>query len=616
MLGIIEEAVSSASLAERVAERVGPADGHHDDPSQRAASTRPAMGRAPSLRGSSRLFALRNVSITTSAAASATPTDTDTWRRKNSPIVATAQQDSLPSTLVPPLTVLTHTDLEVKEGENVDVVDFADLGKLVGSEPSQPSNPRPSRAVASDFFSDGGVHPPRQPPIPSKADEGPWRRRSSVVREQTHPPSTEKAVPEPNAEDVLRPVHSASPTESSRPSAVSPVTSQSQPSEDHQRRVSGHYQNGLQKPPAGPHYREAPMSTLNDVMARIKGALDGMHHEAEAPKETQKSQKWLPPALRPRLAHLDFAHPTEVFDVTALEPPHSPKRAWNKFTVKLTHDSRPALPPLKTGLEWPRGQRHLRMDVYSWNVLDVPYHRETMSNEYLFGRPRVFKGQTKYFVKLPRTRITSRPKPEGTPASPVVNLPITPPRLRNGHSKEAATSTWRKSAVSPTPTWRPLHKDSEGLGLDTVSRSPPPEAPSTQLPASTSQSSDVASSRITATQQSEPSGVAFSQTTRIESGELQAPVQVSTVGESRRESKSGVIISESIPAAARSTVALTPAKAPLNDTRSEAQSSPGAREMMVSYIANLRVLFLTRELTEWKLCTTGRIRAVAVVELA
>ncbi|KAI0724289.1 hypothetical protein C8T65DRAFT_626036 [Cerioporus squamosus] len=589
VLGIIQEAVSAVSPHE---DKAGSVHGFHDDSSQ-AVPVRPAMGRTPSSRGTSRPFSSRRLSTTTSATTPSVPADTDTWRRKAPSVVVTAQQDPPSNTLVPPPTVLAHTDLEVKEGEYVDVVDFADLGKLVGSQPSQPTGARSSRAVASDFFNDGGVPPQHQPVPPSKADEGAWRRRPSVVQDQAHSPLAEKPALRSTSEDVQVTAYSSSPTESSRPCGPTAVTSQSPTAEDHHRRLSGHYQNGTVKPPVGPHYREAPMSTLNDVMARIKGALDGMHHEAEAPKETPRSQKWLPPALRNKPAHLDFVHPTEVFDVTAIEPPKSPKRAWNIFTVKLSHGSRPPPPPPKIELDWPRGQRHLSLDVYSWNTADAPNRRDTMSNEYLFGRPRVFKGQTKYFIKLPRTRIARRSQAEGTPAPPVVNLPSTPPRLRPT-SKEASTSSWRK--LSPTPTWRPLPKDSgEGIGLDTVSRSPPPEAPSTKSPALSSELVTAASSRLAAEpQRSGSSGVASYQTTRTErSGESPVPVQFIMKSELEGESKPNVISSYTKLGTALTSpsgAGPAPVKTLPIATRLEASSSSVAREMTSSWSKSPKVM--------------------------
>lgn len=359
------------------------------------------------------------------------------------------------------------------------VVDFADMGKLVGSEAtSQQTGAPPPRARASDFFEDETLSPSRPPPPPSKADEGPWRRRSSFAQGHGLPEKPEElpvsssheakaAAPIPLPE-LSRPMHAVAP----------PVASQPSPLEEHRRRISGTYPNGINKPVPGPHYREAPMSTLNDTMARIKGALAGMHHD-DVPKEEPKPQKWLPPALRPRNAE-DCAHPTEVFDVTAGEPPKSPKRAWNTFTVKIARDTRPLQPPPRVELVWPRGQRYLRLDVCSWHAPNEALARRDISvSDYLHGGPRYSKGKPKYFVVLPKTRLTPRPRADATPASPIVNLPTTPPR--NESTSENTAPSWRKPLASPTPSWRPSVQDPvEEVGLNTVSRSPPPEAPSTK----------------------------------------------------------------------------------------------------------------------------------------
>ena len=177
---------------------------------QRNAPAPPTFGRSTSSRGASRVLPDRRTSFGPAAVAvSGTPTapspasEADTWRRKGplpppAPPVVESDSQEPPAALAPPVLpppVLAHTALEVQEGENVDVVDFADLGKLVGSEaPSQHpiAGPaaRPPRAVAADFFTDDSVanNRPQQPP--SKADEGPWRRRSSFANGQ--PPHVEK----------------------------------------------------------------------------------------------------------------------------------------------------------------------------------------------------------------------------------------------------------------------------------------------------------------------------------------------------------------------------------------------------------------------------------------
>lgn len=280
--------------------------------------------------------------------------------------------------------------------------------------------------------------------------------------------------------------------------------------------MSGHHQNGVHKSPQGPYYREAPMSTLNDVMARIKGAIDGMHHDGDVSKEVLKDapkespqdvpkdafqdisretpkdvlinahplQKWLPPAKRPKASPTDIALPAEVFDVTATEPPKSPKKAWNLYTVKVATDSRPVQPDPTTQLVWPRNARSVRLEVESWNPPFDPRHRRAASvNDVIFGGPHYIHGQPKYSVTLPRRTITRRPIPDPERGStpPVVNLPASPPRSRNTATTETQGPSWREAPASPAASWRPLLKDSvPDVGLDTVSRSPPPETPSTK----------------------------------------------------------------------------------------------------------------------------------------
>ena len=463
----------------------------------------------------------RRTSFPASSAVPVAPSpasEADTWRRKG-PLSSPRRPDSqeLPPLSVLPPPVLAHTALDVKEGEDVDVVDFADLGKLVGSEnssqlPTSVPAARPPRAVAADFFAEQSLTVPRPQPLPSKADEGPWRRPSALAN--GHPSHVEK----PSMADIVVDSPQVAPdsARSSEPagpnSAVSPPPWQ----EEHHRRMSGHHQNGVHKSPQGPYYREAPMSTLNDVMARIKGAIDGMHHDGDVSKEVLKDapkespqdvpkdafqdisretpkdvlinahplQKWLPPAKRPKASPTDIALPAEVFDVTATEPPKSPKKAWNLYTVKVATDSRPVQPDPTTQLVWPRNARSVRLEVESWNPPFDPRHRRAASvNDVIFGGPHYIHGQPKYSVTLPRRTITRRPIPDPERGStpPVVNLPASPPRSRNTATTETQGPSWREAPASPAASWRPLLKDSvPDVGLDTVSRSPPPETPSTK----------------------------------------------------------------------------------------------------------------------------------------
>lgn len=115
-------------------------------------------------------------------------------------------------------------------------------------------------------------------------------------------------------------------------------------------------------------FREAPLSTLDDTMSRIKGALDVMHssHSEAGPSEGARSMasgsspatstshsssaaptrqnRWLPPALRPQGA--DFKHRwTEVCANTSSEPPLSPSPSEGKPTIHLPKTCR-SIPPV------------------------------------------------------------------------------------------------------------------------------------------------------------------------------------------------------------------------------------------------------------------------------
>ncbi len=484
VVGLIEEAVSSVSTTEN---KVGAAEGS----AQRHSESRPPMGRNTSSRGTARPFGARRTSFTPTTLPVNTPiqpspaSETDSWRRK-APLAALVQAETQkpPATPVMPPPVFAHAGLDVKAGEEVEVMDFSDHGKLAGSEqPAQhtvPHTGRPPRAVASDFFGEASTSPQHVSPIHPRAEEETWRRG---------PPSRPPAFSAPHAPEEGKfgshenhPAPSHAPAHIHVPNGLPAAIPLSPVHDEHSRRVSGHHPNGIHRMPVGPSYREAPMSALNDVMARIKGAIDGMHHKDDD-VEAPKAQKWLPPALRPQTAHSDFAPPEEVFDVTSAEPPKSPKPAWNIFHVKLPQVSHPTAAPPETELVWPRGLHNQRLEVFSFNPpIEALARRETTINDVIFSRPRMVRGQHKYFVSIPRRRLGRRPPGESS-GSHVVNLPSTPIRTRGpGLPKESASSTassWRKASAPATTSWPPaLEEMKEATDLETVSRSPPPEPPS------------------------------------------------------------------------------------------------------------------------------------------
>ncbi|KAI0823015.1 hypothetical protein BC628DRAFT_1385840 [Trametes gibbosa] len=532
VVGFIEEAVSSAGTAEN---KVAVAEASV----QRHPDARHTLGRNTSARGTSRPFNARRASssFTPTAAPVNLPVqsspaqEADTWRRKNPPSAQppVVMQKS-PATPILPPPVLAHAGLDVQVGEEVEVMDFSDHGRLAGSDgPAKPSQHevaltgRPSRAVASDFFEDLSPSAERVTPQNPRSEEESWRRG---------PP------PKPNVNVAQE---AASP--------VGPHDGHHVPAYPHSTTVNGfhasgsfsafssHQQNGAHRPPPSTTYREAPMAALNDVMARIKGAIDVIHHEhdVKAEIEAPKPQKWLPPALRAKSTQLDLAAPLEVFDVTSSEPPKSPKPAWKIFHAKLPHVHRPLAPSPRTELVWPRGLRYPRLEVYSFNPpIELLARRDATVTDVIFSRPPLVRGQPKYFVSIPRRRLNRRGS--GAEASPVVNLPFTPVRTRApGLPKEStssAVSSWRKAPASITTTWPPVRDEAkEEAGLDTVSRSPPPEAPSPST------------GLISAKSKTEPklpigSDVAFYRNARVETvAESKPPVQFIVTSELENEPK-------------------------------------------------------------------------------
>ena len=123
---------------------------------------------------------------------------------------------------------------------------------------------------------------------------------------------------------------------------------------------------------------------------------------------------------------------------------------------------------------------HVRSDIFSWDPpIDGMNRRDFHLNDLLFPKLIVPKGgRPKYHVSIPRLRMFPRP---GRGPGPVVNLPNRPvggapmPNGAFGKPREAdEAASWRKPAVKPSPLIEVLEVQTL-QGLDTTSRSPPPE---------------------------------------------------------------------------------------------------------------------------------------------
>ena len=391
--------------------------------------------------------------------------------------------------------------------EDLEVVDFSDMGKFLGipeakeesSEtefnPSTTAVQRMSRAVASDFFEDKLT--PTIAPAPTKTDFGTWRQKVSQdvlevtpenkasFKSEVENDSSQKKVlsaqdlstlpkePLPDIAVSVEAIADASVKDCLPPHLVSQRTPRNQ---------------GF--------YKEANMSALDDAMSRIKGAIVDIH-SSDVSKDTttleseqlqarslqptpQKpaapKERWIPPALRLR-NKFDFTdEPREVFDVTGSEPPRSPAPAGNAYTVQISSISRAMeLIHEKQLLAFSRPIVQNQWDILSFDPPVEGMNRRDLSlNDVLFRRPpSSYKGKIRYRVMLPR---------RGTYANrPRVQMPSASHLKPNGAGAFGrptvadGASSWRNPA--PSPKVDSINEESSSVALDTMSRSPPPELP-------------------------------------------------------------------------------------------------------------------------------------------
>lgn len=409
----------------------------------------------------------------------------------------------IPNFIPPPPSALEESLAEGPE-EELEVVDFSELGKFVGApevpevppaDEPPPSTQRTPRPVASDFFED--QLPSLVPP--SDAEVRPRRESHDVSRDTV-------------STNELRKGHDQS--QSGSVAESSPISDTVSVDTTHHHVTGSNHPTHLLPlvaPPRGSRsqsvYKEAAMSALDDAMSRIKGALDVMQ-AAEAPKESHLSsadsdlpahsaprsaaphslpsakvvlpkERWVPPAMR--TWHIDV-DPREVFHITGCEPPRSPKPAWNAFTVRLPKISQALEPLSKRQLQLSnRPPPAARWDVLSWTPPVPGMNRRDFSlNEILFRKQSTYKNR-KYVVLLPRKRpLTSITGPKG-------NISANTGAKVNGigafgrPTVADSSPTWRKAPSAPTPASgvpEPLAAMPSDSGLNTTSRSPPPEAQS------------------------------------------------------------------------------------------------------------------------------------------
>ncbi|KAG1757318.1 hypothetical protein EDB19DRAFT_1933564 [Suillus lakei] len=461
------------------------------------------IGRPPSLRASVRTPLIPRSIVPSSTEQSHDPSKTDSWRSKAPPPSSPPAPRETPVQPRAPAPLLQGVEefITVSADEDLEEVDFSDMGKLVGAPAvSQPEAqhkgterpPHPPRPVASDFFEDS--EPQTLPPRPKSPSV--WRRKTPVepAREVLAPSSlTNQEVANDTGEKPLQ----DAPVSLDEQWHIYRLRSKSSSIAD----GSITYSSNHATMPTSPQrltrltFREAPMSALDDVMSRIRGALDGMKETesakqaiketVDAPPEPEVTQpqgntngrgysggpKWLPPALRPR--RVEFGEEHEVFDVTGCEPPRSPRLT---VVVRLPSLSRPLDPIPKRQAHWVRGARsHVRWDILSWDPpVDGMTKKDFSLNDVLHKNYSSPRGKPRFRVLLPKARHSH----SAIPLGPKVNLPAgsTKPGSSFGRSKVDDLPSWRRVAVCPSiPEVSP---DGANAGvLDTISCSPPPDPP-------------------------------------------------------------------------------------------------------------------------------------------
>ncbi|GJJ09595.1 hypothetical protein Clacol_003818 [Clathrus columnatus] len=403
-------------------------------------------------------------------------------------------------------------ELSIKPDEQVEIVDFEDLGRFLGhttqetTVSTKPTLKFSKRPVASDFFKDDTVEPE------AKNDGLSWRRptvklQSTPVMEglrtQTVPifpvelsPEVDPLTTEPKGgqSPPMSPSRRLSYGDQvSHSPQISPVLSLRSP------RIS--------------HFKEAPMSALTDTMSRIKGALDGMQYQdtsklpAEKPKlsSTELSRASRDDVFKPLILATPSLIPEEF--VTRPPPPVSPRPVWNTYAIKVPKVSQQRDPLTRKQLHYFNlPYPPIRWDILLWDPPVEGMNKRDLSRDEIFHK-RSFPRNGKLRVSLPRpnyqqaeisqisledSAITSTTVV--TDAGVKIKLPTGPSTFRPAIITSPLVSTERPRDLSNVPSWRRSANPLTSLKkeqvsqilvtngeLSTTSRSPPPD-PSTPLP--------------------------------------------------------------------------------------------------------------------------------------
>jgi serine/arginine repetitive matrix protein 2 len=417
---------------------------------------------------------------------------TDSWRARLDPSLSPAQiQSRLPTstsfTDLAPSAAEQVASIADTAGDDLEIVDFSDMDKFVAVQvPSEelsgakstvlPS--KPLRCLASDFFDDDDPVPTVDLTMSAtkSADFGAWRKKVGVPSEVKN--------------EVTVTSSDNSSTVNIEPSSDTPPLPENSTTMEPLIDLDTHGQtvhvpsHQVPQRPLRPQFREAPMSALDDTMLRIKGVLVGMHSQDTSTEQDMQSKKTtiqispqsnfrqIPtPARRALGQNGNSGEPQGVWFVTGVERPTTPPAISAEIPVRLPSLSRPiGFIPKRQIIAFHRPLLPASLQILTFDPPVRDMYKTWLLNDVLFRAPlQSFKGKYKYRVLLPGSR--------GKPLSP-----LTPSAKSNsmgafGRSNVAdGVTSWRKPMAPSSAKPEDIEESHTEPGLNTTSRSPPPES--------------------------------------------------------------------------------------------------------------------------------------------
>jgi len=375
--------------------------------------------------------------------------------------------------------------LDPSNDESLEEVEFNDLGKFVGVEPS----PEETAVLP---VQEGDISTKDDRPRTKSEVEPFWRRKASPAPPEEQPSVVvSNALPEASSESPASGEADPVPASPSMPTAsigaVSPAKSLAEGSLPGQTLIVPSYLPS-QRLPRAPSYREEQLrSTFDDTMSRIKGAMTKPHRNAMGTEhhpsrtaatntsysaERPRFGRGAPPGSRSHLPHVP--EPDEPF--TTMTELDVDVRRGQSNRVKLPPRRAFEPPSKRVSANLKRSISPLRWDVLSWDPpVEGMSAKDYSVDDVLFDKPQL--GHSRFLVKLPpsgsyliKRCSPSMPKVH-LPAKPLVNknVPVTGAFGRPRAADES--STWRRTLPS-IPDQVESTTSSEGLVTRTGS-SPP-----------------------------------------------------------------------------------------------------------------------------------------------